>query len=83
MNSLSMNLLDQVVVIKAAVFQPQFQALPQRVWQVLGGFGASAHQKGRQLQCRSLLTGEEERFDGMAVERLASADDLVAVELAR
>jgi phage terminase large subunit-like protein len=83
MNRLNRNLFDQVVVIKAEVFQEQFRAVPWRVWLVLGGYGASAHQLGRQLQCRSLLSGEEERFDGMAVERIATADDLAAVEAAR
>ncbi len=83
MNSLNCNLFDQVVVIKPEVFQAQYRALPRRVWRVLGGFGASAQQNGRQLHCRSLLTDEEDRFDGMAVERLATPADLAALAQAR
>ena len=80
MNRLNCNLLGQVVVIYAYVFQPQFQGLAYRLWQVVGGYGASPYQNGRQLQCRSFLTGEEGRFDGMAVERLATDEDLAAVQ---
>jgi len=82
-NSLSQNLQGQVVVLRAEVFQPQYQALQYRVWKVLGGFGASAVTMGRALFCRSLFDGEETRFDGMEVERLATPADLAAVTAAK
>jgi hypothetical protein len=83
MNQLGINLTDQVVVFQPTIFQPQFQALPYRVWKVLGGFGASPLTNGRKLFCRALLDGEETTFDGMAVERLATAADVAAVTAAR
>ena len=83
MNSLNRNLLDQVVVIKAEVFQAAFRALHWRVWRVTDGFGAMPMAQGRALHCRSVFDGQEGRFDGMAVERLATATDLAAVDAAR
>ena len=83
MNSLKQNLVGQVVVLRADVFLPQFQALPRRVWKVISGFGASPVTTGRALICRSLYDGEEARFDGMAVERIATPDDCTAVEVAK
>ena len=83
MNALQRSLLHETVVFQPRVFQPQFQAIVYRVWWVTGGYGVSPVVAGSGLQCRSLLTGEETRFDGMAVERLATTADLVAVEQAK
>lgn len=83
MNSLNLPLQGKTVVIAVKAFQPQYQALPYRVWEVTGGFGASPMTSGQALFCRSLLTDERVRFDGMYVERLATADDLATVERAQ
>ena len=83
MNALQCSLLHETVVFLPRVFQLQYQGIAYRVWRVTGGYGASPVVAGSGLQCRSLLTGEETRFDGMAVERVATAADLVAVERAK
>ena len=83
MNALHSNLLDKVVVFRADIFQPHYRDLPHRVWKVTGGYGASEIAMGRTLQCRSLLDQQEARFDGLAVERLATPADLAAIAAAK
>jgi hypothetical protein len=80
MNSLNQNVQGQVVVLKADVFRTENRALAFRVWKVLSGFGAAAITNGRALFCESLLNGDKVRFDGMAIERIATANDLAVVE---
>lgn len=79
MNRLNHELWGKAVVFQPEVFQPAYRALAYRVWRVVGGYGASAITQGRVLYCRSLLTNQDAQFDGMAVERLATVDDLAAV----
>ena len=82
-NALNVSLEGQVVVLRADVFSPPYRDLHHRVWRVTGGFGASPVTNGRALFCRSLFDNEETRFDGWAVERIATAADLLAVERAK
>ena len=82
-NSLNVSLVGQVIVVRAEVLLPAYQALHHRVWRVKGGFGASPDSSGRALYCTSLFDGEEARFEGYDVERLATASDLAVVDQAR
>jgi hypothetical protein len=83
MNSLQVNVQDQAVVFRAEVFHPAYRALPCRVWKVLAGYGATPVAQGHLVQCRSLLDGQEAQFDALAIERLATANDLAVVAAAR
>ena len=82
-NALNVSLEGQVVVLRADVFSPPYRALHHRVWRVTGGFGASPAANGRALFCQSLFDGEKTRFDGTAVERVATTADLAVVAAAQ
>ena len=82
-NALNVSLEGQVVVLRAEVFSPPYRDLHHRIWRVTGGFGASPVANGRALFCQSLFDDEKTRFDGWAVERIATAADLAIVAAAR
>lgn len=56
-------LIGKVVVIKADVLRPEYQHSTYQLRLCTGGFGAYPHSRGSACFCKSLLTGEEGRFE--------------------
>lgn len=75
-NSLNADLTGKVVVFRENVLRAEFRNWP---FYVEGGFGAQAFTMGRALIGTFLHDGEEARFDGFDVERLATDEELAAL----
>jgi hypothetical protein len=81
-NSLNMDLHGKTVVLKEKALKPQYRGLPDRLFKVDGGFGASAGTMGTALIGEFLIDKERARMEGYMVERLATEDDLEALLVA-
>ena len=57
------DLIGKVVVIKADVLRPEYQHSTYQLRLCVGGFGAHPRSRGSACFCKSLLTGEEGRFE--------------------
>lgn len=57
------NLVGKVVVIRADVLRPEYQHSTYQLRLCGGGFGAYPHSRGSACFCKSLMTGEEGRFE--------------------
>jgi hypothetical protein len=77
-NALNIDLRGKVVVLGAKYFSPDYQDLKWRLHLVTGGFGASPATSGRALFCTALADGEEARYGGNMVERLATGEEIAA-----
>lgn len=56
-------LVGKVVVIRADVLRPEYQHSTYQLRLCVGGFGAHPRSRGSACFCKSLLTGEEGRFE--------------------
>lgn len=56
-------LVGKVVVVRADVLRPEYQTSTCQLRLCEGGFGAYPHSRGSACFCKSLLTGEEGRFE--------------------
>jgi len=82
-NTLGIDLHEKVVVIREESHSPAYRALEHRVFRVDGGFGASAGTIGTALIGEYLFDGMRSRVEGYDVERLATDEDIAAVEAAK
>jgi hypothetical protein len=79
-NSLGIDLAGKTLVIKAIYLKPEYRDLPHRLFKARGGFGCSPDTMGNAVIGTFLYDNSDDRMEGFMVERVATDDDLKALE---
>lgn len=74
-NTLNTDLTGRTVVLSTKCLRPEYHALRERLFHVVGGFGASPGSRGGALLGTFLCDGQDGRMRGEDVERIATAED--------
>jgi len=75
-----LNIAGKYIIIKEEVLAVPYREMKYRVWKALSGFGCSPESYGRAVFCKAVVDGESTRFNRSDVERLATPEEVKAVE---